>query len=177
MSRVAIEIRRIRPEEADVLKQLRIAALTDRPDAFGSTLEREVGFGDDLWNERAANASSGSLRSLFLAWREDEAVGIVGGMRESPDDGVIELVSMWTSPTVRRTGVGRRLAEAIIDWADQTDADRLELWVTRGNDSAQRLYESLGFHVTDEHQPLPSDPCREEVRMRRRIGGHTHSRP
>lgn len=177
MCRMAIEIRRIRPDEAEVMKQLRIAALTDRPDAFGSTLEREVGFGDDLWNERAADASSGPRRSLFVAWRGDEAVGIVGGMRESSDGVVVELVSMWTSPTVRRSGVGRRLAEATIDWAEETGADRVELWVTRGNDSAQRLYESLGFDLTHEHQPLPSDPCKEEVRMRRKLGGGADSRP
>jgi hypothetical protein len=42
---------------------------------------------------------------------------------------------------------------------------RSGLWVTRGNEPAQRLYQSIGFRVTGEHQPLPSDPCKDEVRM------------
>jgi GNAT superfamily N-acetyltransferase len=166
---MSIEIRRIRAGDAPVLKRLRISALTDRPDAFGSTLERELAFDDDLWDERASEASGGSLRSVFLAWSGDEAVGIVGGMRESHDAAAVEIVSMWTSPSARRLGIGRRLVEAVVDWATDAGAERIELWVTRGNDSAQRLYETLDFVVTDEHQPLPSDPCKEEVRMTRPI--------
>jgi GNAT superfamily N-acetyltransferase len=79
---------------------------------------------------------------------------------------VVELVSMWTSAAVRGAGIGRRLVDAVIDWARQTGADRVDLWVTRGNDAAAQLYESIGFEVTGDHQPLPSDPCKDEVRMR-----------
>ena len=39
------------------------------------------------------------------------------------------------------------------------------LWVTRGNAPAQLLYESMGFRETGEYQPLPSDPCADEIRM------------
>lgn len=42
----------------------------------------------------------------------------------------------------------------------------VELWVTRGNDAAVRLYETAGFRLTGGHQPLPSDPCKDELRMR-----------
>ena len=44
-------------------------------------------------------------------------------------------------------------------------AERVELWVTRGNDPARHLYESMGFVETGDHQPLPSDPCKDEIRM------------
>jgi ribosomal protein S18 acetylase RimI-like enzyme len=39
----------------------------------------------------------------------------------------------------------------------------------RGNDAAQQLYESMGFIVTGDHKPLPSDPCKDEVRMSRSL--------
>jgi hypothetical protein len=29
-----------------------------------------------------------------------------------------------------------------------------------------RLYEAAGFRLTGGHQPLPSDPCKDELRMR-----------
>jgi GNAT superfamily N-acetyltransferase len=102
---------------------------------------------------------------MFLAWIGDDAVGIVGGFRPTPEVAVIDLVSMWTSAVVRGAGIGRRLVDAVIDWARQTGVDRIELWVTRGTDAAARLYESIGFEVTGDHQPLPSDPCKDEVRM------------
>lgn len=40
-----------------------------------------------------------------------------------------------------------------------------ELWVTRSNDSALALYQRAGFALTGDYQPLPSDPCRDELRM------------
>jgi hypothetical protein len=37
--------------------------------------------------------------------------------------------------------------------------------VTRGNAPAHGLYQSMGFRETGGYQPLPSDPCKDEVRM------------
>ena len=153
-------------QDASTLRDLRLAALSDRPDAFGSTYDREVAFAEGVWRQRAAESSSGDGAATFIAWSGDTPIGLVGGFRA--DDGasqVVELVSMWTGPAARRSGVGRHLVEAVLAWARSTTADRVELWVTRGNDAAQRLYESIGFVVTGDHQPLPSDPCRDEVRM------------
>ena len=162
-----IVVRRIRPEDAPVLKAVRLAALSDRPDAFGSTLEREEAFADEVWASRARHGSFGDRSATYLAELADEAVGIVTGIS---DGSVVELMSMWTAPASRRSGLGRRLVEAVVEWSDDTGADRIELWVTRGNDPAQRLYTSLGFQVTGDHQPLPSDPCRDEIRMSRGSG-------
>jgi ribosomal protein S18 acetylase RimI-like enzyme len=45
----------------------------------------------------------------------------------------------------------------------------VHLWVTRGNEPALRLYESMGFRPTGESQPLPSDPARVELAMTREL--------
>ncbi len=92
-------------------------------------------------------------------------VGIAGGYREEIQSTEVHLVSMWTAPDVRRTGLGRLLVGAVIDWAADTGASSVGLWVTRGNAPAQLLYESMGFRETGEYQPLPSDPCADEIRM------------
>ena len=60
--------------------------------------------------------------------------------------------------------IDRKLVDAVVEWAGD---DPVELWVTRGNDPAIALYERCGFSLTDEVQPLPSDPCKDEIRMRR----------
>ena len=82
----------------------------------------------------------------------------------------IELVSMWVSPAQRRAGIAAELVEAVVGWAHATDAASVDLWVTRGNDAAVRLYEAAGFRKTGEHQPLPSNPCKDELRVRRALG-------
>ena len=72
---------------------------------------------------------------------------------------------MWTAPEVRRTGVGLLLVCAVIDWAAETGASSVALWVTLGNSPARVLYESMFFPETGEYRPLPSDPCADEIRM------------
>lgn len=160
---MAIEVRRITPDDAFALRAVRLAALADAPAAFGSTHERELGFDDAVWVERASGGAAGSDRATFFACDGETIVGLAGGFRI--EEGSIDVVSMWTSPQVRRRGVGRMLVGAVFEWAASHGEPSVALWVTQGNDQARRLYESMGFTETGDHQPLPSDPCRNQTRM------------
>ncbi len=101
-----------------------------------------------------------------LAVDGEETVGLVRAFAPSEDAESAELVSMWVAPQARGHGVGRQLVAAVIDWARHRSADRVDLWVTETNDPARWLYESCGFVVTGERQPLPSNPSLSEVAMR-----------
>jgi ribosomal protein S18 acetylase RimI-like enzyme len=163
---VAVSVRRIQAHEEDVLKEIRLAALLDSPSAFGSTYAAEAPQPSDHWQSRAALGASGSQTATFFAVIHQSVIGLVAGYRADPAGSTVELVSMWVATPYRQAGVGRQLVDAVLDWARDTGASRVELWVTRGNDQALRLYESGGFSETGEHQPLPSDPRHEELRMR-----------
>ena len=105
---------------------------------------------------------------MSIAVDDDRIVGLVGGYRLDPASGasgVVELVSMWTDPTVRRSGVGRLLVDTVLEWAKACGAREVQLWVTRGNAAAEHLYRAMGFTETGDCQPLPSDPCKDETRM------------
>ena len=47
------QIRRIRPNEWHLLRELRLQALADAPLAFAATLAQEEAFPEKLWRERA----------------------------------------------------------------------------------------------------------------------------
>ena len=162
---VSLTVRRIRPDEGEALRRVRLAALSDSPAAFGSTYSREVLLSDDEWADRARRSASGSERALFFAIGGESIVGLVGGHRPDGTGTDVELISMWTDPSARRSGVGRRLVEAVIEWSRSVGAERVDLWVTKGNDAAECLYRAMGFVETGDYQPLPSDPCRDELRM------------
>jgi len=162
---MGVAVCRVRPGDASVLKEVRLAALLDTPSAFGSTYAEEVTRTDEHWLHRALLASAGRDSTVFLAWMDGRAVGIVGGYRPDPATDAVELVSMWTAPEARRAGVGALLVRAVIDWATENDSSSISLWVTRGNAPAEALYESLGFRAMGAYKPLPSDPCKDELRM------------
>ena len=163
---MGIFVRRIRPTDGAALKAIRLQALLDAPSAFGSSHAREVGRADDEWERRAQDSAVGDRGVLLLAFRDEQAIGLVGAFR--PDDAPegAELISMWVAPGERRLGVAGRLVRAVVDWWTTTDAESLMLWVTDGNEPALRLYESIGFEDAGERRRLPSDPGRSEIRMR-----------
>jgi GNAT superfamily N-acetyltransferase len=162
---VPFSVRRIDPGDAERLRVVRLTALADTPSAFGSTHAREAAFPPEEWTARARQAASGPERALLLAEEGERVIGLVGGHRDDPAGRVVEIVSMWVAPSHRRRGVGHALVGAIVDWAADTGASSLALWVTRGNRPAEELYRTMGFAPTDDVRALPSDPCRDELRM------------
>jgi ribosomal protein S18 acetylase RimI-like enzyme len=162
---MSVDIRRITPDDGPDLRALRLAALADAPSAFGSTFAEESLRADDEWSDRARWASAGAERITLLARQEQRVVGIAGGYRDEIQSTEVHRVSKWTAPEVRRAGLGQLLVRSVIDWAADTGASSVGLWVTRGNTPAQLLYESMGFRESGEYQPLPSDPCADEIRM------------
>ncbi|MEM9516342.1 MAG: GNAT family N-acetyltransferase [Actinomycetota bacterium] len=165
-----VEVRRIAVDDADALRSIRLAALLDAPSAFGSSHEAEVQQPPGFWTERAHRAATSGGSAYWFGERGDELVGLVGAFRP-PDvaEDRVDLVSMWVAPDARRAGTGRLLVEAVVDWGRATGAEAIELWVTRGNVAAADLYRRCGFDETGDVAPLPSDPCRDEVRMRRSL--------
>ena len=155
---MAVTVRRIRPDEGPLLKRVRLAALADTPSAFAKTHAEESAYPDHEWAERAAAWSAGADGATFFVEVHGEVRGLVGGHR--PDDA--ELVSMWVEPGARGTGAAEALVGAVVSWAEGP----VELWVTHGNDRAIAFYRRMGFVETDEFKPLPSDPCKNELRMR-----------
>lgn len=55
------------------------------------------------------------------------------------------LDSMYVDPSFRRSGVGRRLLENIIDFARVNGTPSIQLDVLGSNISAERFYRELGF--------------------------------
>jgi ribosomal protein S18 acetylase RimI-like enzyme len=103
--------------------------------------------------------------AIFLAPVEGRAIGVVGSFRTAVGATLLRLGAMWTAPAHRGRGVGRRLVGAVLEWAGQSEARQVELWVTKGNVAAFALYQSTGFTLTGEQQPLPSDTSLTVLRM------------
>jgi len=157
---VTIELRAVTADDWRDWRPVRLAALADAPDAFGSRLADWADAPEDRWRTRLSIPGALDL----LAVEGDRAVGMASGA--PTDDDRAELISMWVAPAVRGRGVAGLLIEAIARWAAQTGTTELELSVMPDNDTARRTYERNGFTVADVlGDRLPDG--RHEVVMRR----------
>jgi GNAT superfamily N-acetyltransferase len=149
-------------------RDLRLRALSDSPDAFGSTYERELALTEDDWRRRAAGAANavsvgaGDPGPAVLAFAGDQPVGIGGGYCDLP--GWLHVVAMWTDPAWRGRHVGEQVVNALDEWAGERGL-RLHLDVETTNVAARRLYERCGLVATGETRPLREGSERRVERM------------
>lgn len=150
-----MEVRQLRPEETDLLRDVRLRALQDTPWAYGSTYARELAYPPERWARFAAQKDS----VIYVAVDGDTGVGMAGGF--VPEPGAVMLWGMWVAAEARRHGLGRALVEAVVGWARERGADTVRLQVTDDERMAPAaaLYRALGFTPTGEREPLESDPA------------------
>lgn len=147
-------IRAFTADEWRVYKNLRLHALADAPDAFGSTLAREETRPDAEWSRRLASGAEARLNLPLVAEVRGEPIGLAWGRIDPSDPDVAALYQMWVAPSHRGSGVGQMLLEAVITWARARNSSYLDLGVTCGESPARRLYERTGFSPAGEPQPL-----------------------
>ncbi|WP_210650764.1 GNAT family N-acetyltransferase [Nocardioides sp. SYSU D00065] len=142
-----IEIVEAGPEDWALVRDVRLRALADSPEAFGTNLPSAQALPEQEWRDRLSGP-----HATFLAMVDGHPAGM-GGVLLADDPDVAWIWGMWTDPAVRGRGVGRRFLEALVDWA--TAAGRTPyLHVTEGNDGARALYVSCGFVPTGVRRPL-----------------------
>ena len=114
-----MEVRRLRRDEADLLRDVRLRALRDAPWAFGSSLKRESAFAEEVWRQRADASEVGTESAMFVVIDGCRAVGLAGGVFDAHDRQTVGLIAVWIDPVVRRQGLARALVESVADWADR----------------------------------------------------------
>jgi ribosomal protein S18 acetylase RimI-like enzyme len=158
----APQIKRAVPDDWEVVRDVRLAALQEAPYAFGSTFEREREFDEQRWRDWIG-AADNNAGVVLLAFVDDQPVGMDGAFID--ESGRAHLIAMWVEPTARRMGVGAALTSAVVAWSQEVGAPATVLDVAEDNAAARELYESLGFRGTGESRPLRSDPSRSSVEM------------
>jgi ribosomal protein S18 acetylase RimI-like enzyme len=135
-----IAIRRLLAADAEGYRSIRLAALADAPEAFGSDVATE--------SASPVDAFANTLRSGYVAGAfAGERLVAIAGFRALEREKTRHRGDIWgvyVAPDARGTGIGRRLMEHVLDYA-RTQVLQVHLAVTASNGAAVALYEHLGF--------------------------------
>jgi ribosomal protein S18 acetylase RimI-like enzyme len=149
-----VKIRRIGRDEWQKLRELRLRALLDAPDAFGSTHDQEANDSEDAWRDWAADGAEDGPGFAAIAVGRTGWVGMAVGAPDREHPGESGLFAMWVDPAVRGEGIGRRLVDEVVEWARSAGFGSIRLRVTTSNNAAVRLYERCGYLDAGDRTPL-----------------------
>jgi GNAT superfamily N-acetyltransferase len=121
---------------------------------YAASLEVDLAFQDferelrELPGEYAPPAGR-----ILLALEADEAAGCVALRPYEPD--VCEMKRLYVRPAFQGTGLGRRLAEGIVDAGREAGYRLMRLDTLPTMEAARSLYGSLGFDEIEAYRHNP----------------------
>jgi ribosomal protein S18 acetylase RimI-like enzyme len=139
-----MHVRQVGVIDWELVRDLRLHALVDAPETFGSTHAREIAFSREVWIDRLTTPTN----ATFVCGTDNEACGIVTLVRDANDTRLGWLVGMWTAPPSRGTGAADLLISAALKWAEAQRIAVVRLHVMNDNARAEGLYRRHGFNPT-----------------------------
>ena len=140
-------IRSLQTEDLESYRTIRGEALRTDPDAFGETSEFFIGrAGADFqaWFERHVDPH----RRGILVYEMDGIPRAMCGFGVSDTDRTEGFLwGMFTSPSVRRRGIGVALLREVEAWLASQGVKRIKAKVAAPNVDAIRFYEVAGYSV------------------------------
>jgi RimJ/RimL family protein N-acetyltransferase len=143
-----VDVRVLTVQDAENFRTIRLRALKEHPEAFGSAYEIEAA----LSLEDMGKWLDGSI---FGAYDEGQLIGIIS-IRQSASQKTkhrANIGAMYVAPEARSKGAGQTLMDVALNQAHSfAEVEDVVLAVTVGNDAARRLYLRSGF------KPYSIDP-------------------
>lgn len=166
---MSIEVRELRKGEGLVWRDLRLEALAESPEAFGSTYQASTQRSEEDWHQMVDATSSDPRATSVVAVVEGEPCGMARCQIDEHDSSTAGLFAMWVKPDLRRRGVARQIVEFAFSWMRSRGASFVELAVNEENERAIAFYLCVGFVDTGRREPLRSGSPVQEVVMRRSL--------
>lgn len=157
-------VRRIGQNEGEIYREIRLASLTDSPEAFETTLESALERSLESWIEQANSTASGAQRNTMLGFYEDVPVGIAALYQDPDMADVAHLIQVWVYPDHRGTELATHLVSHLFLWAKDCGYRQISTEVNIENTRAIRFYQKLGFQSTGEIRTLSCGSSKREAK-------------
>lgn len=144
--------RKIKEDEWQKYKKIRLEALKNDPQAFGSSYERENQKSDNEWEEKLKLSNTADSKKIFVGIDNDSNGFLaIGGAYAENDLGEWNVIAIYVDPEYRGQGVSKVLLSEIINTLTvRGNVRRLILRVNVNQQAAVNLYRSLGFVIINK---------------------------
>lgn len=143
-----ITIRLLEAQDWELFRAIRLEALAESPQFFGSSYAQENQFTEQQWQERVYQHNRTAHFGLF---RGENIIGLTGIVldRDDPAGRTALLIASYIQPAYRRRGLSDLLYQARIDWAKKHPSiDKIVVSHRSDNVASQHANQRHGFVYT-----------------------------
>lgn len=145
---------KIKEDEWQKYKKVRLEALKNDPQAFGSSYDRENKKSDNEWKEKLMLSNTADSKKIFVGIDNDSNGFLAIGAAYAENDlGEWNLIAIYVDPKHRGQGISKILSSEIINTLKaRRNVRRLILRVNVNQQAAVNLYRSLGFVIINKEE-------------------------
>ena len=152
-----IKIIELSPEQWQRYREIRLEALREEPQAFGSAYTDMEQKSPEYWQGRLAEAAQGEKSWLLFAQEGERLIGMIGAFYDETQE-TARIIAVYVSKAERGVGVGKALMEGILfKISKKIGIRKIALGVNQEQTAAVKLYQRFGFVVTDEKEEMQGD--------------------
>lgn len=156
-----IIVKRLNEKDWLLLKRIRLAALINDPDVFGSSYEEEASKTEAHWRDQLTEMNS----AIFGVFDGESCVGMTGVSiyRDDPSGKTAILWGSWLEPEFRGKGLSKLLYEPRMEWARNHPAcEKIIVSHRASNQASKRANQKFGFTFTKKVNKQWHDGTRED---------------
>ncbi len=153
----SITIQPLTPEDWQLHRALRLAALADAPYAFTTQLADVADRSDEAWADVTYRRATDPNGITYFAFVDGEPCGMAACVLTELG---AEMLAVWVAPHHRRQGVAEAMVDYAQAWTLARGVDQLVVGVYTDNAGAIALYRRVGFVETGAARVTKSAPDR-----------------
>ncbi len=145
-----ISYRRLKVEDVECYKNIRLELLKQNPESFGSCFEEENGFSEQMWINRLSKKNVYTIGAFINNEIVGIAVNVLNPRKKMKH--VATLNSMYVREAYRKLGIAQSLIKQVINFSKSNEVEIINLSVSSNNGNAIELYKKLGFRIYGEEK-------------------------
>ena len=152
-------------------RKLRLEALREEPQAFGSTHKDQADQPIEEWQKWLNNYIEGKKNWMIFAANGNKLIGMVGAYQtgEKKND-YTQIIAMYVSSEARGKGVSKLLMKRLLEkLTNETSVKEVILDVNVDQVAAVNLYKSFGFNITRSDKLALGDGKEHDVYLMSKV--------
>lgn len=159
-------VKRVASSDWQEYKEIRLEALKNEPQAFGSSYNKENERTESEWQNKLAKSEDLNGISFFYAILKEGVFVAIGGAYQD-NNKQWNIIAIYTKKEVRGQGLGQEIFKSIINELKARKIKKAYLCVNTLQIAAQALYKKNGFIIKQiiKDQLLGDGKYYDEVKM------------